>query len=136
MKSRIPDTKQNSENTQPIQRVKSLKSGGMVFAPGVSGNPAGKPKGTKHFATLLMEQLKIMAKDKHGQPVLIDGKKANLGELMTQAMIRQAVRGNVHAFDSVADRIDGKPKQDMEIEVSQAPAPIYGGQSIKNKKKK
>lgn len=129
MKTRIPEKNTGTENAVIKQSNKPWQ-----FPPGVSGNPAGKPKGTKHFSTLLMEQLKIMAKDKNGQPVLIDGKKANLGELMTQAMIRQAVRGNVHAFDSVADRIDGKPKQDMEIEISQAPTPIYQGQSIKKKK--
>lgn len=133
MKPRLTDTIENPLNNGVVKEMPTRDAKGRIV-PGMVLNPAGKPKGSKHFATLLMEQLKIMAKDKNGQPVLIDGKKANLGELMTQAMIRQAVRGNVHAFDSVADRIDGKPKQDMEIEVTAMPTPIYQGKSINKKK--
>lgn len=125
---------ENSENTEKKQipnRIPDSK-GRMVFPPGVSGNPAGKPKGTKHFATMFMEVLKeeIMLKDpKSGKHV-----KMSMSRAMTEAMVRKAIRGDVSAFNSVADRVDGRPKQDFDIEVTQLPTPIYSGQSIKKKK--
>lgn len=96
------------------------------FPPGTSGNPAGKPKGRKHFATIFMEVLQ--------QEVNLGGKKMTMSRAMTEAMVRKAIRGDVSAFNAVSDRVDGKPTQDMDIEVTENPTPIYGGLSSKPKK--
>ena len=83
------------------------------FKPGQSGNPAGKPKGAKHFATLfkelLQEQVDILDKS--------TGKKQRMTMLkaMALSMAQQAMRGNVKAFSAVADRLDGKPQNYLDI---------------------
>lgn len=118
---------ENSDKTKEILRVKSEKSGGMVFAPGVSGNPAGKPKGTKHFSTLFKELLQEKIK-------LTDGTEITMLKAMGMAMAKKAIKGDVAAFNAVSDRLDGKPKQEVEMEVTEAPTPIYGSLSVKKKK--
>ncbi len=114
---------ENSEKIEKVQRVKSLKSGGMVFAPGVSGNPAGKPKGTKHFSTLFNEMVREKIK-------LKDGTETTILRAMGMAMTRRAMSGDVKAFAEVADRLDGKAVQGLEIEVTERPQPIM---PIKNR---
>jgi hypothetical protein len=54
---------------------------GRRFKSGQSGNPAGKPRGTRHRATMLAEQLldgeaeaivrKVIEKAKHGDPIAL-----------------------------------------------------------------
>jgi len=84
---------------------------------GVILNPAGKPKGTKHFNTLFNEILKE-------EIVLKDGTKMSMLKAMGQAMARKAIRGDVSAFNAVADRLDGKPKNEIDLEVTEMPIPI------------
>lgn len=94
--------------------------------PGVVLNPAGKPKGTKHFATLFKELLQEQVK-------LKDGTKITMLKAMGLAMAQKAMKGDVNAFNAVSDRLDGKPNQSIEMEVTEPPVPIYGGRSIKKK---
>lgn len=60
---------------------------------GVSGNPGGRPK-RKPIEEALLAALKPAE-----------------AQAVAQALIRQAKRGNVRAFDSLADRVDGKVPQ-------------------------
>jgi len=96
----------------------------------IKGNPGGtgRPKGQKHFATIFKEILReqIQLKDFNGKPI-----KMTLSQAMSTAMARKAVRGDVMAFNAVADRVDGRPAQDMALEISVPPTPIYMGRSIK-----
>lgn len=92
------------------------------FKPGVSGNPAGKPKGTRHFATIIKDALKqkYPVKQPDGSIVFVNADLA-----MVQAMIMAAVKkGDVRAFEAVTDRHDGKPHQSMEMEITEPPIPI------------
>lgn len=93
----------------------------------IPGNPGGgKPKGSKHFATIFNEILKeeIQLKDFNGKPI-----KMTLSKAMSTAMARKAIRGDVSAFNAVADRVDGKPSQDMALQISVPPTPIYNAKS-------
>lgn len=74
-----------------------------TFKPGQSGNPAGSKPGYKHFKTLAIEAIKAMGDTK-------DGKKMEIGRAMTQAIINQALKGDVRAYTAIADRVDGKPE--------------------------
>lgn len=71
-------------------------------------NLDGKPKGTKHFSTLFKEVLKEHIK-------LKDGSKMTIGDAMVKAMTSKAIRGDVSAFNAVADRVDGKAQQSLEV---------------------
>lgn len=77
----------------------------------VSGalNPNGKPKGTKHFATVLSE---ILAE----QITLKDGKTMTVSKAIGMAIRNKALRGDVPAFNAIADRIDGKPMNDLGLD--------------------
>jgi hypothetical protein len=70
-----------AENATPKQR-------GRPFAPGQSGNPAGKPKGTRHKATLAME-------------ALLDGEVEGL----TRKAVEMALAGDTAALRLCLDRI-------------------------------
>jgi len=99
----------------------------------VKGNPGGGyPKGKRHFATIFKEilQEEIQLKDFNGKPI-----KMTLSKAMSTAMARKAIRGDVNAFNAVADRVDGKPLQETNLEISTPPVPIYNGKSINGRKK-
>ena len=61
---------------------------GGTFKPGQSGNPAGKPKGTRNAATLAME-------------ALLDGQ----GEALTHRAIELALEGDITALRLCLDRV-------------------------------
>ncbi len=113
---------------------KPLNNGEMIdrnpngtIKKGVILNPNGKPKGTKHFATLIGEMLKQTIKvKKDGQIVEVQIDKA-----MVEAMIRQVMKGDVKAFEALTNRHEGKPHQTMDLEVSEPPVPIM---PVKRKK--
>lgn len=76
----------NAEKTAPKQR-------GRPFKPGQSGNPAGKPKGTRAKATQIVEKL------------MQDGAKE-----ITEAIVQAAKSGNVAAARLVVERLAPAPK--------------------------
>jgi hypothetical protein len=106
-----------AENTAGIEQ-NTKKPRGRPFQPGVSGNPAGKPKGTKHFATILKEVFKTE------KVKLADGREVTLDIAMSIAIAKKAWKGDVRAFEAITDRFDGKPHQSMEMEVTEPPQPI------------
>ena len=79
-----------AENTAAIQR-------GKPFEPGKSGNPAGKPKGTRNAATLALESL-------------LDGE----AEALTRKAVELALAGDITALRLCLDRIL-PPRKDRPI---------------------
>lgn len=74
---------------------------GKGFMPGVSGNPAGRPKGTKSLTTLLVEALRGTSKN---------GKTWEQN-LIEQVMNQAIVKGDMRAIEHIWDRTEGKPEQ-------------------------
>jgi Family of unknown function (DUF5681) len=97
------------------------------FPKGVSGNPAGKPKGTEHSKTRLKRILDLVQKKKN--PITGQEEEFTVLELMDMQMIAKALRGDQKAYQEVIDRLEGKPKQTSEVEVS-------GGMTINWEEKK
>jgi hypothetical protein len=97
------------------------------FPKGVSGNPAGKPKGTEHSKTRLKRILDLVQKKKN--PITGHEEEFTVLELMDMQMIAKALRGDQKAYQEVIDRLEGKPKQTSEVEVS-------GGMTINWEEKK
>jgi hypothetical protein len=76
--------------------------------PGSVLNPVGTKPGTKQFFTIFKELLQEEYELKgHG--------KMTAGKAMSKSMIMKAIRGDVKAFEAVADRVDGKPHQSTDI---------------------
>jgi hypothetical protein len=84
--------------------------GAYHWPPGTSGNPTGSSK----KARIAAELIKILNEDgKEGAPTTRD---------ICLGVLKEAKDGNVQAFDKIADRVDGKVAQ--EIEIRKAPRPI------------
>src|SRR5678816_255662 len=76
---------------------------GKGFMPGQSGNPKGRPK--ELIGKDLREQLEA-------DPKLL--------RKVTRALIRKACKGDVYAFNSAADRVDGPVPKASSAEGAEA----------------
>ena len=74
---------------------------------GQSGNPGGRPKS---------KTLSDAYKYKLEEPVSNDPEGRTWAELIAEAQVRDAVRGNVQAAREIADRTEGKARQAIEFE--------------------
>jgi Family of unknown function (DUF5681) len=74
---------------------------------GMSGNPLGRPKS---------KTLSDAYRNKLEEPVPNDPEKRTWAELIAEAQVRDAVRGNVQAAKEIADRTEGKARQAIEFE--------------------
>jgi len=75
------------------------------FKPGQSGNPNGRPR------KLFTEAALKLGKTKHKE----DKEKRTFAELAIRGMYNEAIKGNVAAWVALADRLEGKPLQGMEL---------------------
>jgi hypothetical protein len=81
---------------------------------GQSGNPSGRPKS---------KTLSDAYRTKLEEPVPNDPEGRTWAELIAEAQVRDAVRGNVQAAREIADRTEGRARQAIEFEdktISQA----------------
>jgi hypothetical protein len=81
------------------------------FKKGQSGNPAGRPKGSRNYRTLFREAYTAIEKD------LGLGKNpdALLVEILKRG-IKEALKGNYSFYKDIMDRLYGKPKQTIETD--------------------
>ena len=67
------------------------------FKPGQSGNPKGRPEGSKNLATDLMEELKqIIIVKESGEPLKITKQRA-----LVKSLSAKALNGNVPAINTL-----------------------------------
>ena len=76
---------------------------------GQSGNPAGKPKGSRNRSTIIRELLEAKA---------TDGKDGQVADQLVRAMILKASEGDVRAFSELFDSAYGKNTDKVQTEVS------------------
>jgi Family of unknown function (DUF5681) len=74
---------------------------------GQSGNPGGRPKS---------KTLSDAYRNKLEEPVPNDPEERTWAELIAEAQVRDAVRGNVQAAREIADRTEGRARQAIEFE--------------------
>lgn len=86
------------------------RSDGGRFAPGVSGNPNGRPKGSRHRVTLAVE-------------ALLEGE----AEAVTRKIIEKALEGDTTAQRLVLERIC-PPKKDAALNFNMPP--LDGAQAL------
>jgi hypothetical protein len=97
------------------------------FPKGVSGNPAGKPKGVQNSKTRLLRLLELVTKVRN--PVTGEEEEFSIAEQLDMQIIAKARKGDLKAYEIILDRLEGKPKQSTEVEVS-------GGMNITWEEKK
>lgn len=69
-------------------------------------NPKGKPKGARHFSTLIREAITKVANDTGTSD----------DKLIVKALIDKAKEGDLKAVDMVLDRVDGKAEQTINLD--------------------
>lgn len=93
-----------SEKTE-LNRIPDEK-GRMVFPPGVSGNPAGRPKGSFSLVEMIKNKLQEQAKDKD---------KTYAEYFIDQLIKKTVVDGDVTMMRDILNRVDGMPQQKVDM---------------------
>lgn len=105
----------NTENTEKLQK----KRPDHLYKKGESGNPAGRPLGSKNFYTDFKEAIKNI-KDKDTGEELTEIKIIEIG-------MKKMLKGDARfegLYKDLLDRVYGKPKQEIGVEVNEKPIPI------------
>jgi len=79
---------------------------------GESGNPKGRPKGSKNRATIAKYWLEVNQSLKN--PLTGENEKMSQEDLMTLALIKKARDGDVSAYKALMDSGYGSPIQQIE----------------------
>src|SRR5262245_53752211 len=101
--------KSRAQNSASSARGRPFEKGNPhAFKPGQSGNPGGRPK-TCDLIEAYREQLaKVIANDPEGR---------TFAEVIAETMIYAAARGNRGAAREIADRVYGKPRQQVDVDL-------------------
>lgn len=85
-------------------------NGGMLtpFEPGKSGNPNGRPKGSKNRSTIAKKWLET--REEVVNPMTNEPEWLTQEDIMTMALIRKARRGDVNAYNALMVSGYGIPK--------------------------
>jgi Family of unknown function (DUF5681) len=90
---------------------RSLKNLKPAWQPGESGNPCGRPK--RALTEAYQAQLGRIKKG--------DAQKRTYAELVAEAQIKKALRGNTMAAKEIADRSEGRARQAVEVAIETIP---------------
>src|SRR5262245_10691156 len=103
----------NSAKTAKTARKKTrgkpfAKGNAFAFKLGQSGNPAGRPRDT--VTPHLRELVRMWHSEKDG---------VTYGELVARSLLIRAINGDVQAIREVFDRLEGKPRQAIDVSVEE-----------------
>jgi hypothetical protein len=79
---------------------------------GESGNPHGRPKGSKNRSTIARRWLEVNQSLKN--PITGENETMSQEDLMTLALIKKAREGDVNAYKALMDSGYGAPVQQIE----------------------
>ena len=77
-----------------------------TFVKGTIPNPKGKPKGARHFSTLIREAIAKVA----------EGDDEPADRMIVKQLVDKARKGDLSAIDRVLDRVDGKAEQTINLD--------------------
>ena len=87
------------------------------FNKGESGNPAGRPKGSRNRSTIARQWLEVNQSLKN--PLTGEQETMSQEDLMTLALIKKARDGDVNAYKALMDSGYGAPLQQIEQNLEQ-----------------
>jgi hypothetical protein len=76
------------------------------FKKGESGNPNGRPKGSRNRATIVREWLEVQQDITN--PITGEKERLQQQDIITLALIKEAREGNVRAWEALMDSAHGK----------------------------
>ena len=89
------------------------------FEQGESGNPAGRPKGSRNRSTIARQWLEVNQSLKN--PLTGEQETMSQEDLMTLALIKKAREGDVSAYKALMDSGYGQPLQQIEQTILEQP---------------
>jgi hypothetical protein len=101
--------KQRNNSDGKAKRLANLKP----FPKGQSGNPAGRPEGTRNRSTVLKRLLETVCD--FTNPLTLRKETAELEEQILIALIAKARRGDVTAVREILDTVYGKLSEKNEL---------------------
>jgi len=96
----------NEENLIPYQK-------------GQSGNPNGRPKGSKNRSTIAKKWLQVIQEAKN--PLTLESEELSQEDLITLALLKKAANGDVNAYKALMDSGYGSPVQQVEQTILEQP---------------
>ena len=85
---------------------------------GESGNPNGRPKGSKNRSTIARRWLEVNQSLKN--PLTGENETMSQEDLMTLALIKKAREGDVNAYKALMDSGYGAPLQQIDQSIEQS----------------
>ena len=82
-----------------------------------SRNPNGRPKKEVCLTSLIKEQLGEVCIKDGKEIILADGTKMTFAHAVAQSIVKQAATGNIYAQKELIDRIDGKVKDELKVDM-------------------
>ena len=89
------------------------------FPKGESGNPNGRPKGSKNRSTIARYWLEVQQNLKN--PLTGESETMSQEDLMTLALIKKAREGDVNAYKALMDSGYGAPVQEVTQTIIEQP---------------
>jgi hypothetical protein len=90
-----------------------------AWAKGESGNPNGRPKGSRNRSTIARQWLEVNQSLKN--PLTGEQETMSQEDLMTLALIKKAREGDVTAYKALMDSGYGAPLQQVEQTILEQP---------------
>lgn len=86
---------------------------------GESGNPKGRPKGSKNRSTIAKKWLQAIQETKN--PLTLESEELSQEDLITLALLKKAADGDVNAYKALMDSGYGSPVQQVEQTILEQP---------------
>ena len=96
----------NDENLKPFKK-------------GESGNPSGRPKGSRNRSTIAKKWLNVSKVGKN--PITGEEEELTQEDIMTLAQIRKAISGDTSAYKALEDSAYGAPIQQIDQLITEQP---------------
>ena len=80
---------------------------GKPFEKGKTGNPNGRPKGQRNYATIYREALQKIAEVNQQSPDEVEN-------ILVQSGLKKALKGDFNFYRDTMDRLHGKPQQKID----------------------
>ena len=79
-------------------------------------NPNGRPKGVPNSKTRLLRLLELVQTKTN--PITGEKEEFSVAEQLDLVVLQKAFKGDLNAYKELMDRLEGKPKQTSEVELS------------------